>query len=50
MKVQDIQEKTTLSRSPLWQDNFTDHQEQNEKLEKLIQRLEKVEKNLGKTS
>jgi hypothetical protein len=48
VKVQEIQEKTTLSRSPLWQDNFTDHENQNEKLERLIERLEKVESKLHK--
>lgn len=43
VKVQDIQEKTSLQRSPLWKENFTDHDEQNGKLERLIERLEQVE-------
>lgn len=43
VKSQEIQEKTALQRSPLWKENFSDHDEQNDKLEKLIARLEKVE-------
>ena len=43
VKSQEIQEKTMLQRSPLWKENFTDHDEQNDKLERLIERLEKVE-------
>jgi len=46
VKIQDIQERTVLQRSPLWQDNFTDHEKQNDKLERLIERLEKVERKL----
>ena len=46
VKIQDIQEKTVLQRSPIWKENFSDHDEQSEKLERLIDRLEKVEKKL----
>ncbi len=46
VRIQDIQEKTSLQRSPIWRENFLDHDEQNEKLEKLIERLERVEKRI----
>ncbi len=48
VKVQDIQERVILKRSPIWQENFSHHDEQNRKLEKLINRLEMLENKLSK--
>lgn len=48
VRVQDIQEKVYLQRSPLWQENFSHHDGQSRKLEQLIKKLEKVEKRLEK--
>lgn len=48
VKIQDIQEKIALTRSPIWKENFSHHDKQNEKLESLIRKLERVEKRLDK--
>ena len=46
VNVQDIQEKVILKRSPIWKENFERHDSHNEKLEDLINRLEKIEQKL----
>jgi hypothetical protein len=43
VRVQEIQEKVILKRSPIWQENFSRHDEQNRKLEELLNRLENIE-------
>jgi hypothetical protein len=48
VRVQDIQERVILKRSPIWKENFDRHDGHNEKLENLINRLEKIEKKLEK--
>jgi len=49
VQVQDIQEKIILKRSPIWKENFEHHGAQSEKLEKLINKLDELEKRLEKT-
>lgn len=49
IKVQDIQERVVLKRSPIWQQNFMRHDEHEEKLKSLIRKLERIEKRLEKT-
>lgn len=49
VRIQDIQERVALTRSPIWQQNFDNHEKQNEKLEMLIARLEKIEKRMERT-
>ena len=46
VKIQDIQEKVVLKRSPIWKENFQRHDNHNEKLEELIARLESLEKKI----
>jgi hypothetical protein len=46
VRVQEIQEKVILKRSPIWQENFSRHDGHNDKLEELIDRLEKIENRL----
>jgi hypothetical protein len=48
VRVQDIQERVILKRSPIWKENFDRHDGHNEKLENLINRLEKIERKLEK--
>ena len=43
VRVQDIQEKVYLKRSPIWQENFSRHEDHDRKLEVLIKKLEKIE-------
>ena len=47
VRVQDIQEKVYLKRSPIWKENFYHHEVQDKKLEKLIKKLESIEKRIG---
>jgi len=49
VRIQDIQERVALTRSPIWQENFANHDKQNEKLELLIARLERIENRMERT-
>ena len=46
VRVQDIQEKVYLKRSPIWQENFSRHDDHNKKLIQLVKKLEKIEKRI----
>ncbi len=46
VRVQEIQEKVILKRSPIWKENFQHHDDHNEKLGQLVERLEKIEQKL----
>jgi hypothetical protein len=46
VRVQDIQEKVYLKRSPIWQENFSRHDDHDQKLIQLIKKLEKIEKRI----
>jgi len=46
VRVQEIQEKVILTRSPIWQENFLHHDTQDTKLDSLLTRLERLESRL----
>lgn len=46
VRVQDIQEKVYLKRSPIWQENFSHHEVHDKKLEKLVKKLEAIEERI----
>jgi len=46
VKVQEIQEKILLKRSPIWQEAFSYHNRHEKRLEKLTEKLERIEKRL----
>ena len=48
VRVQDIQERISLKRSPIWTDIFSRHAFQEKKLEELLDRLAKIEKRFEK--
>ena len=43
VKIQDIQEKVALKRSPIWQENFKNHNHHNQMLEDLLGQLDRIE-------
>jgi len=48
VRVQEIQERVILKRSPIWKENFQNHLSHEEKLTNLVDRLEKLERQLEK--
>lgn len=44
VRIQEIQEKISLERSPIWQEAFAYHSRHQQKLEKLTDKLERLEK------
>ena len=46
VRIQDAQEKVSLQRSPLWQDNYSHHGEHNKKLEQAYEKLIFIEETL----
>jgi uncharacterized membrane protein YraQ (UPF0718 family) len=49
VKIQEIQEEVLLERSPIWQEAFQYHNKHEQKLEKLTNKLESIEKRLSKS-
>lgn len=50
VRVQEIQETVSLSRSPIWQENFSRQDKHHQKLDDLLNRLEKLESKIEKLS
>jgi hypothetical protein len=48
VKIQDIQERISLERSPIWQEAFQYHSRHEKRLEKLTAKLEKLESRFEK--
>lgn len=44
VKVQDAQERIAVKRSPIWKENFTHHNEIDQKVGHLVKKVEKIEK------
>lgn len=49
VKIQDAQERVSLKRSPIWQENFDHHGELDKKIEKAYDKLLQIEESLLST-